>query len=267
MPSRKNKIPAVTLFRKNLDSNKFCETYLKDDRYFVLKENKKETRLTGLTKAMERVFYPDFQPIYKKRNKSVEPRKYKWGGLHLGSVVHDQIRLFINSENLSMLNKDFYEYHSKVDPYTKKALAWLMKNKLDPIKSEMPVCDRKNGIGTAADLICSDIKGNLVLVEWKTGMENTFENHDNKKMKLSASKMLYQCPKDFAVLQTLLTSKFFEKEYGVTFKKTYVVHIHSHGLKEYSYTKRKYPEEFVTECYNDLSWHKLLKSKKNSKKQ
>ena len=84
------------------------------------------------------------------------------GGLRRGRAVDSQVARLSNSS--ATMRK-----HSKMLKLTRLFFNALHYHGLVPVGSQRVVIDRQRGIGTAADVVCTRGKHELVLVELKTG--------------------------------------------------------------------------------------------------
>ncbi len=243
---------------KNSEKFKFCleaglfgHVKLNKNGYFTCNVNGKDLKLKGLCKQLKKCFYPNSKLNYTKRKNGVKKRETKFGGMMLGLQVHDQLKIFANSKSFEEFKKNIYKDYVDVDPYFMKALKWLKENNLKPLFSELPVCDIDTMIGTAVDMICENKKGELIAIEWKTGMDNCFSEHKNVRLNIPFFN-LFDCPRDHAFLQLAMTCFFLRKEFKLPISKAYVVHIYTNNCNGYELDKDFISDNFEY-VYNMLS--------------
>ncbi len=224
----------------NNDIIRFSNKY----RCFKCKKiaDKREISVRGLVPVLKKNFWSKYEyipPKYKTRKTEI---KNRFDGLLRGDLVHRQIETYVN-RGVSEIKKE------EIHPFTKKAIIAMREWKWKPIIAELPIYDPILKIATKIDLICLDKDDNIVLVEWKCGMDN-YLCQGNTVMDGPLSKSFSNCPLNQALLQLLFTKMIVQKNYNIIPKKAYVVQIHSDGINPFSLPKRM--ETFQELCYQYL---------------
>jgi len=217
--------------------------------YFLYKDQNltpKKLKLKGLTKSLKETFYPtyDWKEVYElnKKNwkktsnekKAIKKRKIEkkynvamdHGALTRGRIVHDQIRFLIQYGK-----EEYSKKYANFDPFTSSAIGWIFRVGLVPLFAELPVCDPDTRIGTAVDLICTNSKNEIVLVEWKTGVYKYFNASNGYCSNIGIQ--LSNSPYNQARLQTLFTYHILKYRYCIDIKKCYIVHISEEETNEF----------------------------------
>ncbi len=184
-------------------------------------------RVSGLLPQLRRACWSNYEwtaSRYKTRATGIASRNE---GLNRGDIVHEQLRDFVN-EGWEIAEKK----HGRLHPYTKKAVAVMNEWKWRPIIAELTVYDPTIDIATKVDCVCLDANDDIVLVEWKCGMDN-YICRGNGSMQGPLGRLYSNCPLNQALVQLLFTQMFVENGYGVVPRKAYVVQIHSDGIEPY----------------------------------
>jgi hypothetical protein len=118
-------------------------------------------KLRGITKLLaQRVYSSATMPTSRSWRGST------WaganGGLRRGKAVDAQVARLANSS--ATMRK-----HSKMLKLTRLFFDALAYHSLTPVASQRVVIDARRGVGTAADVVCTRGKHELVFVELKTG--------------------------------------------------------------------------------------------------
>ncbi len=195
-------------------------------------ENEKEVKVKGLVPLLKRTCWPDYvytPSQYKTKSTGV---RNAFEGMVRGDLVHRQIEMYVN-HGWQKAEREFRELH----PFTKKAIVAMREWKWTPIISELPVYDPVLNTATKADLICLDKDQQMVLVEWKCGMDN-YIARGNTVMHGPFKSEFSNCPLNQAFVQLLFTKMFIEKGYGIFPRAAYVVQIHTDGIDPYTLPKR-----------------------------
>lgn len=175
--------------------------------------------ISGLIPKLKELFWSTYE--YKKQ-KYVKygGERDVYGGLVRGTIVHNQLRMYGNRCSEDEFKSQYVSLHE----FTEKAIKALKIWKFKPIRSEYPVCDTKFlGVATAIDMICLNSSGKLILIEWKCGMANYFQQGNNSMD--GPLKNLNNCPLNQAYLQLLFTKAIFEKQHNISIEHSYVVQI------------------------------------------
>lgn len=191
------------------------------------REFEKARRLRGLLPLLRKACWPDYE--YRPstvRTKSTGVRG-PLEGIERGKLVHEQIETWVNY-GPRVFRQRFGEPHI----YTKKALIVLRQWGLKPIIAEMTLYDPGLDIATKADLICLDARNDIVLIEWKCGMDN-YICRGTGPLTGPLCTRYSDSPLNQALVQLLFTKLIMEKGYAVRPRRAYVVQIHSDGLEPY----------------------------------
>ncbi len=204
-------------------------SFCRRDRCFKrsARGSEKARKLRGLLPLLRKSCWPDYE--YEPsavRTKSTGVRS-AGEGMERGKLVHEQIETWVNHGPRHFRHR-FGEPHT----YTKKAVLVLRQWGLKPVIAEMTLYDPGLDIATKADLICLDARNELVLIEWKCGMDN-YICRGTGPLRGPLCKRYSDSPLNQALVQLLFTRLIMEKGYGVRPKRAYVVQIHSDGLEPY----------------------------------
>ena len=193
-------------------------------------------RYTGITNALGKVFWPNFdlKEARKRAIKDPERERIKrrrrqtrsqmnWEqikretqvqrGMDLGSAVHQELEDYAN-----MRFVEFREKYSVtgVNAYTVKVILMLHGLHLKPVRAEFPIFCERMGIATSIDLVCvSCISGSLVFVEVKTCYEGYFIIDNGQRM-AGPMRGLPCTPLNQARLQALFARLIVKKNYGIS---------------------------------------------------
>ncbi len=189
----------------------------------------------GLTKKLRAVFWPDYE--YQKPPKAAgngkRARRDIFGGLDRGKIVHNQLRMHINGATKNEFRSQFVAWH----PYTKNAVDALQAWKLTPIIAEFPVVDDGLNIATAADALCVNDDGQLVLVEFKTGMSRYFDLGNAGMHNTHGVGKLNNCPRNQAHMQLLFTKMMLEYTHNLRIAEAFVIQIRDDDVVRYRLPK------------------------------
>lgn len=196
----------------------------------------------GLLPNLKEVFWPEYEyvkPTFKvnkqdqNRKQHSKPKGLKrdvYGGLVRGSIVHNQLRMYANRASI----EEFESQYCAIHEYTEKAISALKIWKFIPITGEYALFNASPlNIATAADMICMNESGELVLIEWKTGMDTYFKR-GNGPMHGPLQGIYNNCPLNQAYIQLLFTKTLLESELSMCIKHAYVVQINSDGIERYT---------------------------------
>ena len=228
-------------------------------------ENSKEIYVKGLLPVLSKFFWPDYEFIpsaYKKKgNKTGISNRFE--GLYRGDIVHKQLELYVNKGGIKSIHLLFNSIH----PFTKKAIIALNLWKWVPIVSEFTIYDENLNLATRVDLLCLDESKDIVLVEWKCGMDN-YVNRGNKPMKGPLKESYSNSPSNQAYLQLLFTKLIIEYTYDVRIKKSYIVRIFADGIEPYFLPKLLSGKANIVYQYliDSLNFEKKKKKKEKKNK-
>ncbi len=200
-------------------------------------ETKKEYgTVKGVNPTLKNIFYsnynfdkkdmiiPENLKKYKSKTKKPDNLGVELGPISRGKIVHDQINLCSNNKKLCDTK---YGY---IDPMTEYFFTWIKIRKLVPVICELPICDPSIKLGTAADMIAKDSKGDLYLIEVKTGNLKTFNSY-NGAMESGLSD-LNNSPYNQGRLQLIVTYQILKRIYSINIKRCILVHLSDDGVNE-----------------------------------
>lgn len=212
-------------------------------RCFKRKKSDTEIKVKGLLPVLKKSCWSNYEYTpseYKTKKTGI------WNsseGIARGTRVHKEIEVVVNRgwEEAKLF------FGEKLHPFTTKAIIAMREWKWQPIISEMIAYDPFMDVATKIDLICLDKNKDIVLVEWKCGMDN-YISRGNAPMQGPLGKYYSNSPLHQAYVQLLFTKMFVEKGYGVFPKKSYVIQIHTDGITPYTIPETmKYYQESVYE--------------------
>lgn len=178
--SLSNKNPSRLLL-----SNPFLKRIIHTNgAYYYLNHRGQYKVLSGLVPSLKKCFWPNVNKstllrVPSSSKKQNEKKKTRSKGFFYGSIkgtkVHRQIEDFVVLDK-----KNFLKKHPCLHPWSKRILTHITEEmKWIPLKPEYHVYDEDLGIGTSIDMVCVDkSSGKLILLEFKTGYRNYFENND-----------------------------------------------------------------------------------------
>lgn len=185
----------------------------------------------GLLPSLKEVFWPEYEYVKPKikSKKDKVPKRDVYGGLVRGSIVHNQLRLYANRASV----EEFQGQYCAIHEFTEKAISALKIWKFVPITGEYALFNQfPLNVATAADMICMNESGELVVIEWKTGMDTYFKR-GNDQMSGPLQGIYNNCPLNQAYIQLFFTKTLLESELSMRIKHAYVVQINSEGIVRY----------------------------------
>lgn len=184
----------------------------------------------------------------KSKPKGKKGKGGRFSGLVRGTKVHRELKDFVVLDK-----KNFKKIYGKLHPYCERILSTIITDMTWlPFLPEFDIYDEGLGIGTSIDMVCLDEKGYLILLEFKTGYKDYFENDDGQMMKHSLGSMR-NTMQNQATCQLVASALILEKRYGVPFHrmKLYVIRVDDDSLDiipiQKNFTKIVGPH-----IYNDL---------------
>ena len=229
-------------------------TFYETGEHFIHKDpNGKIKTIRGLTKLMGTQFYPPtakevgrtkLRPVRKKKEKGKGPstvigvggswddtvhmliRDTRRRGKTLGTMVHEELSDYAKMNDVAWLDK-----HPTPNMYTIKAIRALAIWRLEPIAGECPILG--DGFATGIDMVCTNSRGQLVLVEIKTGYEGAFElpSYVGAKLRYPLGGLRGgDCPRNKAMMQISIARSVLIKHYGLNNPLPLVVRIHKTGV-------------------------------------
>jgi hypothetical protein len=182
--------------------------------YYYLDKEGKYRILSGLLPRLRSVYWPN-NSIYqqmksvKKRGRGKGGRGGRFSGVIRGSQIHRELRDFVVLDG-----KNFKKNHKRLHPYSSRILRVIIETmQLQPFLPEHDIYDDDLGIGTSVDMICLDKDGRLVLLEFKTGYKDYFENADGYMQHCLAK--MRNTIQNQATLQLSSAALILEKKYEI----------------------------------------------------
>lgn len=210
-------------------------------RGFRYVDAKKELMLTGLTTALKRVFWPDYEyeeSAYRRKGTGVSSAAE---GKDRGTYVHNQIMDYINTPA-----KKFKAKHDTLHPYTKKAIIGMRKWKLTACQAEFAIFDLRSMIGSRLDAILLDEFKKFTVVDWKCGFDDYLLKGNGMlkgpvfKDGMTSLSDYSNSPLHQGFLQLLIEKKFLEAHYSFQVDNLYIMQIAQDGIYPYAV-----PAEFI----------------------
>lgn len=217
--------------------------------HYVRKDGKKTKKMKGLVGVLKDTFWSNYKrkmaykigteyqkkkaAFLKRTGQSLPDNLYEKsgkGGLLKGKKVHEQMQ-----QTVQMSWKDFSKRNPNIEPESYWLWAWIMSRKLKVLAPEVPVGFSEIDVATAVDMVCENKKGEVVLVEWKTGMENTF-TIDTGNMK-GVMNGYGNSESNQAQLQAYVTKMMFEETFGIKVKESLVVNINPKDVVHFEVDK------------------------------
>ena len=227
--------------------------YSSDDRCYIINVVGKARRVRGIHRLLSTHLWPEYD--YKKTAAAARPLKRQrksavgkpWNqrnrymgqrmlqGQARGTAVHQQLCDYARYYQVDP--KKFTKKHPVVHPYTTKVLMALRRWGLTLWYGEWEIYDDHIGYATAVDMLCTDRKGSVVLVEVKTGYNGSFEL-GHKPMAGPMGKLMSDSPANQAMLQALVMEQTVRKRYGSLSVQAVVIHVSDEGVSLHSPRKK-----------------------------
>jgi hypothetical protein len=165
-----------------------------------------QTKLCGVTKILEEVFYPDYD--YKAAMRSAPiPRRFKlktgltrpWQGQRRGRLVHDQVRVLINGGEAARAAMFGNQRSENAEFF----IASMAKKGLRPLTAEYPIYIESLRLASEIDTLAIGTKkagSKVSLLELKN-FSNGFTHSNGHLRNLPALAHLSNCPLHQAFLQ------------------------------------------------------------------
>ena len=209
--------------------------------------------IRGLTALMARQFYPPTaQQMGKPKNRPVAQKRPPRGTppVGIGSTWDDNVRLLLRdtrkrgktlgtlvhqelSDYANMSDADWIRKYPRPNMYTIKAIRALSVWRLEPLAGEWPIYDEDIPYATAIDMVCANSRGQVVLIEFKTGYEGTFvqPSYAGARLRTPLGRLKGgDCPRNKAMLQISLARTTLVKKYGLRNPLPLVVRVHKVGV-------------------------------------
>jgi hypothetical protein len=260
-------------------SNKLNKNVIHSNGAYYYKDSKgKYTILSGLLPSLKSCFWPNVNinkitktpnvkwkktKNEKKGEQQQPPRQLKGKGRFFGSLrgskIHKQLEDFVFLDRAHYMKK-----HKGLHGWTKAILLYIESKGWSPILTEYNVYDAILRIGTSIDMICVNrMNGNLVILEFKTGYKDYFENYDGY---MENSLFEYEnSPLNWATMQLtfsiIMLLKQQEKVTNVRDKLTindieaYIIRIDDVLLEKYD-VDNVFINGMTSRVYNDMAQHR-----------
>jgi hypothetical protein len=185
--------------------------------YYYIDAHGKYALLSGLLPRLSKVYWPDSNIYRQMRRLQKTPRgsapppptRGRYQGLITGTQVHKELRDF------TVLDvKNFRKLYGALHPYCERLLSAILdRQKWLAFLPEFDIYDEALHIGTSIDMVCLDRDGRLVLLEFKTGYKNYFDNADGNMRRVLAG--MRNTPQNQATLQLTSAAQILHRQYGV----------------------------------------------------
>lgn len=224
--------------------------------------------LSGLLPRLRAVFWPHsshhaqrkntLKPAKGGKTRAPPPKRAKRGpaasargrfaGLIKGTQVHREMR------DLVVLDRKNFrkEHRAGMHDYTARLMRVIVeRQKWTPFLAEFPVYDEALGVGTAVDMVAVNERGELILLEYKTGYKNAFEGADGQMAHSLAA--LSNTVRNQATLQVVCAALILSRRYAVPLHamQMYVMRVDDEAVE-----LTPVPREFVARLggaiYSDL---------------
>ena len=232
-----------------------------EERCFVWKGNKRKY-IKGLLPTLRKYCWPKYE---------YTPLRYNFGkktgingmrhGMNRGQYVHEQFRVYFNKGKT--IAKKMY---SPLHPFVRRGIKKLKLLKLRPIIAELPIYDPDLNLATSIDLVCLTAEDNVMLVEWKIGMDNHFFRGTGPmlgpQIKVESTGGCYNnSPHSQALWQILFGKLILEKTYINSDVEACVINIQKDNVIQHCLPKKILAEK------NNIYLYCLLKNEENNNNQ
>lgn len=257
-------------------------TFYESGECFIFKNKDGRIKtIRGITSLMARQFYPaTAEQVGKPKNKPRKNNKKKNGnkkskhmevegigstwdenvhllmrdtrrrGKTLGKQVHQEL-----SDYANMSDSEWTKKYPRPNMYSVKAIRALATWKLEPVSGEWAIYDEDIPYATAIDMVCVNSRGQLVIVEFKTGYEGTFElpSYVGARLRNPLGNLPGgDCPRNKAMLQITLTRITLMKKYGLRNPLPLVIRIHESGVThDWIHPMFIEKQEFIYRAFGD----------------
>jgi hypothetical protein len=184
-------------------------------------------RLKGLMPCLRELFYPQYRfsgsargderaPVVRGARSSGSSRAGLSRGRHVDDTIQRCVERGVSNPSCRA---------------SRHVLAALTRLGLEPIMTQVPVHGGRLGlrVGTAADMVCLDRRGRIVIVEVKTGFANYYDRSTERM--LGALSAVPSCPKYHHQMQVMLTALMFEGTTGLSVSDALVVRVLASGVQ------------------------------------
>ena len=155
-------------------------------------------------------------------------RRKELKGQARGSKVHEELCAYARGFHID--RSEFKRKFPNPHRYTRKVMVALEKWGFTPYYGEMNIYDEYVGYATAIDMVCTDKKGDVVLVEIKTGYNGCFQQ-GTRRMDGPLGTFLSNAPVNQALIQVLLMENTVREKYNIRSVSGVVIHVDDSGVK------------------------------------
>lgn len=222
--------------------------------YYYLDKEGKYRILSGLLPRLRSVYWPGssiYQQMKGARAKQAKQTKRaskgRFAGVIRGSQIHKELRDFVVLDG-----KNFKKNHKRLHPFSSRILRVIIETmKWMPFLPEHDIYDDALGIGTSIDMVCLDREGHLILLEFKTGYKDYFENADGAMQHALSS--MSNTIQNQATLQLTSAALMLERRYAVpvTEMLLYVIRIDDESV-DIVPVDRSFVQKLGPSIYRDL---------------
>lgn len=190
---------------------------------------KSEDKASGITKVLQRVYYPNYR--YTGGAKGERGKGPK--GMRRGTMVDVQVRQVVKA----LVKGEPFVKTKTTHPLTVKFMSALEVLGLDPVATQTNVGDRGMRLATSVDLVARDQKTNsIVLVELKCGFNNYM---DTATARMRHEMNMYpNSPRFQHQLQLAVTTELFVRTFGIKPKTCYVLTANDNGVTYHELEER-----------------------------
>jgi len=223
--------------------------------YYHLDKEGKYRILSGLLPRLRSVYWPGSSIYQQMKSVKTAPRakqakhasKGRFAGVIRGSQIHKELRDFVVLDG-----KNFKKNHKRLHPFSSRILRVIVETmKWMPFLPEHDIYDEDWGVGTSIDMICLDKDGRLILLEFKTGYKDYFENPDGYMQHTLAR--MSNTIQNQATMQLTSAALILEKKYHVPVEqmRLYVIRIDDETL-DIVPVDRSFVQKLGPSIYQDL---------------
>ena len=206
-----------------------------------------QTKMTGITRMLKKIFYSNYKPIKSKRSKR--------SNIDIGNKVHRQIYHMVHClQNQNKCNCTIRTSCKKLHKYTLQALQVFKDLEFTCKASEVPIISEENKICTQIDLLgyrwYEQKNERSVHISIKTGYGPNYDINRLEQYLSSPLQEVLSTPRNHNRLQLLCERLILEKEYNIYFDDYIIIYL-GQGITQ-TLTK-----------IDDLDEWTICKSKKN----
>lgn len=225
-------------------------------RGFIIEKTKK---LSGITKRLSKCFWPEYKLQSARKTESQRlDQEYTIGrtmdvrspteGRRRGTEFHEELKEYTLKRHSSDAEYERYTNDCKKNPLldiTYMALKYLGWSDLVPIFAELCVGSKEDELATAIDLVCTNKKNEVCLVEVKSGFSDVFEDGRLPMNWLVNRKghQILDSPLNQASVQLAVSSVLFERTFSIPVDKHYVLNVSAAGASLYPRVYETLPED------------------------